>query len=269
MTDAFRHDVAPNLHPLLAAALGALAEDGRPTGPFHLDGPRPSLSIEDAAALATWAARQVASHASRAQRSEVERLLGLVERTLASPPTTREDPRWVDLRGARTIREHARGVLKIAALATEVMVEDPLRGMARASDAIERVVRMLASDDERRAFVAELDRRIVLAEAIVLAQRAKLDLEVARVVRRDEGPSVWVADAHGQCARIERGPKRRWQGTRVELPSPPAATPEPAERFAHPRFGEGVVLSRRPGPPPQIEVRFADGTRWLVERERS
>lgn len=256
-------EIAPNLHPLLAAALAALPESERPPGPYHLDGPRPRLTVQGIAEVAELCAQHVRPRA-RGDANECDRLLHLLRKAVVDegPP----DAAWrVDLRGARTIREHSRGVLKIIALACEASHEDALRAIDRLSTAISLAMRAL-DPEERVALVRALDRRIVLSEATDLARRAGLTTPVTDVVAREDG-RVLVAHDRGLASWLVREPSGCWTSCTDALtalrPSPSIA-PDRA-RVSHPRFGEGEVLERREGPPAKLEVRFADRTIWLLE----
>jgi hypothetical protein len=175
-------EIAPNLHPILAAALAAIPEHARPSAPYHLDGPRPKLSVQGIAEAAEVCALHVRPHA-RADADECDRLLRLLAKAVADEGP-RDEPWRADLRGARTIREHARGALHVTALACEAAYEDALRAIDRVSSALVVAMRLLDPEGQHALAIA-IDRRIVLSEARDVAHSAS-------AAAGGRGPRRWL-----------------------------------------------------------------------------
>jgi hypothetical protein len=149
------------VHPALEDALAAVPEDDLPEDIDAILPAQRRMSSDELVAIGRLCAAHVHGRVGKRNRAEFERLTSLVDRFLAMPRGGDHVRTCWDLAtAARRDAEHARGPLKIAALAAYAASESGVGASRLVGDAARLAVKTLAKDrGALHAFLRELCTR--------------------------------------------------------------------------------------------------------------
>jgi hypothetical protein len=196
-------------HPVYETALDAADEELRPVGPYHLGGGQPRLSLDALGRIGLFCVRRIHDRLTKPQRAIADKVIRRIEAMI--DPTVKTKPA---LSEARTEAAHARGIMKL--VWTAACVAKPYDGREAAILAgglCADTIRFLAKEPEAvRAFLVDLDREIVLAEALDLGREFRIEKPIEAVEARGAAPLVVVRHSDGTRSALVRGERgRKWE----------------------------------------------------------